>query len=101
MIYVVIGNKFMDKIVQFVVNFLNTLQGLRKTIVMMSLIILGAVFRVKGYISGDNMVDLLKGTVIAFFSANGLEHITTTIKEYINSKGQKEDETVLDVSEKQ
>lgn len=89
-----------DKVTQFIVNFLNTLQGLRKTAVMMALILLGAVFRVKGYISGDNMVDLLKGTVIAFFSANGLEHITTTVKEYINSKGQKVDQEVLDVQEK-
>lgn len=88
-----------EKINQFVVNFLNTLQGLRKTVVMLSLIILGAVFRVKGYISGDNFVELLKNTVIAFFSANGLEHISNTVKEYINSKGKKEEETVLNVTE--
>jgi hypothetical protein len=69
--------------------------------VMLSLILLAAIFRVKGYISGDNMVDLLKGTVIAFFSANGLEHITTTVKEYINSKGKKVEENVVQVSEKE
>jgi hypothetical protein len=86
---------------QYIINFLNTLQGLRKTMVMLSLILLGAVFRVKGYISGDNMVDLLKGTVIAFFSANGLEHITTTVKEYINAKGKKVEENVVSVSEKE
>jgi len=86
---------------QYIINFLNTLQGLRKTMVMLSLILLAAIFRVKGYISGDNMVDLLKGTVIAFFSANGLEHITTTVKEYINSKGKKVEENVVQVSEKE
>jgi hypothetical protein len=86
---------------QYIINFLNTLQGLRKTMVMLSLILLGAIFRVKGYISGDNMVDLLKGTVIAFFSANGLEHITTTVKEYINTKGKKVEENVVSVSEKE
>lgn len=89
-----------DKVTQFIVNFLNTLQGLRKTAVMLSLIAIAAVFRIKGYISGDNMVDLLKSTVIAFFSANGLEHITTTIKEYVNSKGKKVEEDVVDVQEK-
>jgi hypothetical protein len=47
------------------------------------------------------MVDLLKGTVIAFFSANGLEHITTTVKEYVNSKGKKVEENVVAVSEKE
>lgn len=86
--------------VNSVVNFLNTLQGLRKTAVMLSLIVLGAVFRVKGYMSGDNIVDLWKGTVIAFFSANGLEHISTTVKDYINAKGKKTEETVLDVEQK-
>jgi hypothetical protein len=69
--------------------------------VMLSLILLAAVFRVKGYIDGNNMVDLLKGTVIAFFSANGLEHITTTVKEYVNSKGKKVEENVVAVSEKE
>ena len=86
---------------QYIINFLNTLQGLRKTMVMLSLILLAAVFRVKGYIDGNNMVDLLKGTVIAFFSANGLEHITTTVKEYVNSKGKKVEENVVAVSEKE
>lgn len=86
---------------QYIINFLNTLQGLRKTMVMLSLILLAAVFRIKGYIDGNNMVDLLKGTVIAFFSANGLEHITTTVKEYVNSKGKKVEENVVAVSEKE
>jgi hypothetical protein len=66
---------------------------------MLLLVVLSAVFRVKNYISGDNMTDLLKGTVVAFFASNGLEHITTTVKEYINSKGQKKDETVVNVEE--
>ncbi len=83
---------------QKIIDFVSVFTGARKTIVMVSLIFICIVFRIKGLMSGDNMVDLLKGTCIAFFSANGLEHITSTVKEYINSKGQKEDKTVLGVS---
>ena len=83
-----------------VVNFINGFMGARKTIVMVGLIIIAVVFRVKGYTDGSNTVDLLKSTVIAFFSANGLEHISNTVKEYVNAKGQKVEENVLDVSEK-
>lgn len=90
----------MINMIEFLVNFLNALQGLRKTIVMGILIVLAIVFRVKGLISGDNMVQLLQGTVIAFFSANGLEHITNTVKQYIDSNGKKVNEDVISVSDK-
>jgi membrane peptidoglycan carboxypeptidase len=72
---------------------------MRKTAVMIGLMVLSVVLRVKGYLSGDNLTDLLKGTTIAFFSANGLEHMTSTIKEYVNSKGKKIDESIVDVKE--
>ena len=75
--------------IQFIINFLNALQGLRKTVVMGILIVLAVVFRIKGLISGDNMVQLLQGTTIAFFTANGLEHMTSTVKEYIGANGKK------------
>ena len=78
---------------QKILEFIGIFTGMRKTLVMFLLIFVGIVFRVKGYLSGDNFVDLLKGTTIAFFSANGLEHLTSTVKEYINSKGQKETQT--------
>ncbi len=90
----------MDRIIQYIINSLNVLQGLRKTVVMLSLMAIAVVMRVKGYLSGDNVSDMLKGTILGFFASNGLEHISGTVKEYINSKGQKEEETVLDVTEK-
>lgn len=86
--------------IQFIINFLNALQGLRKTVVMGILIVLAVVFRVKGLISGDNMVQLLQGTTIAFFTANGLEHMTSTVKEYIGANGKKIDENVISVSDR-
>jgi hypothetical protein len=72
------------------------ISGMRKTLVMFLLIVLGVAFRLTNYIDGGQFVDLLKGTVIAFFSANSIEHIGATIKEFINAKGQKVDEFTTD-----
>ena len=88
-----------QKILDFIISAVNTVQGLRKTLVMGALIAIGVWFRLKGYMSGDNVTDLLKGTALGFFAANGIEHVGTTIKEYINSKGQKVDQETVDVSE--
>jgi len=88
-----------QKIIDFFISSVNTLQGIRKTLVMVALITISVWFRLKGYMSGDNVTDLLKGTALGFFAANGIEHVGTTIKEYINSKGQKVEEETVDVSE--
>jgi hypothetical protein len=85
---------------QNIVNVLNSLQGIRKVLVMLSLVLIGVIFRIKGYLDGSNFVDLLKATTIAFFASNGVEHLTSTIKEYINVNGAKVDETVVDVEQK-
>jgi hypothetical protein len=77
-------------------EFLNIFFGFRKTIVMFVLIAIGIVFRLSNLVNGAEFVDLLKNTVIAFFAANSIEHFTTTIKTYIDSKGQKHDEEVVD-----
>ena len=85
--------------VQFLVNFLNAVQGFRKTLVMFTLIILAIVFRIKGYIDGTNMVQLLQGTAIGFFAANSVEHLTNTVREYIGVNGQKVEENDISVSD--
>jgi hypothetical protein len=77
---------------QKLAEFLNILFGFRKTIIMVLLFAVGIVFRLMNLVNGSEFVDLLKSTSVAFFAANGLEHITTTVKEYINSKGQKVDQ---------
>ena len=79
-----------------VAEWLSIVFGYRKTIVMVALIVLATVFRIKSYLDGSQFVDLLKNTTLAFFGANGLEHLTTTVKEYINSKGQKLADVVTD-----
>lgn len=81
---------------QYIVDFVNSVQGLRKTAVMVGLMAMGCILRVKGYISGDNLADLLKSTVVAFFAANGMEYLTTTVKTYVNSKGEEKKETIIE-----
>lgn len=73
---------------QKLADFLAVFLGLRKTIMMFALLFLGIIFRLKGYIDGAQMVDLLKGTTIAFFAANSVEHVGETVRHYVDAKGQ-------------
>lgn len=58
---------------------ISTIQGLRKWSIMFLLIIIGVTFRVTDLLSGVEFVALLKGTAIAFFSSNAIEHIKSAI----------------------
>lgn len=84
---------------QKLLDFIEVFTGARKTIVMVTLMLVAIIFRIKGLMTGGDVVELLKGTAIAFFSANGLEHIGTTIKEYVNNKGEKILKNDLEVTE--
>ena len=70
----------------FIKNLLSFLNGFRKFTIMLLLMVVGISFRISEHISGAEMVDLLKFTVIAFFSANGLEHMTSAVKEWLKNK---------------
>lgn len=67
-------------------ELLSVINGFRKFILMMLLLGVSVAFRVKGYISGGEFVDLLKATTLAFFSANGFEHMMETIQNYHDNK---------------
>lgn len=69
-----------------VAEFINIIFGFRKFIIMVLAMLISVTFRVKGYISGANMVDLLKATVISFFGSNSVEHIMTTVTAIAKSK---------------
>lgn len=71
---------------QYLVNFLNGLQGLRKTIVMLALMVITCIFRVKGLIGPDNFEGIMKSTVIAYFGSNSIEHFTAMVKTHLESK---------------
>jgi hypothetical protein len=84
---------------QYLVNFLNSFIGLRKTIVMLSLLVIACVFRIKGYIAPDNWENVLKSTVIAYFGSNSVEYYTTMVKERILANGKKVETTEIDAKE--
>lgn len=70
----------------YLVNFLNVFVGLRKSIVMILLMIIGVIFRVKGFLDGAQFVDLFKATVISYFGANSVEHFSSMIKDHLADK---------------
>ena len=81
---------------QKIVDFLNVFQGLRKTVVMLALIIITVIFRIKGLIAPDNFEGLLKATVVSYFGSNSIEHFTTMVKAHLDSKGQTKTVTEID-----
>lgn len=85
-------------------ELLNVTFGFRKFLLMILLLIIGVVFRIKGYVNGAEMVDLFKSTAISFFAANGVEHIVTCIKDYnagnvTKALGNQGDDTLVPASE--
>ncbi len=71
-------------------NIISFLNGFRKFIIMLVLVLVGIVFRVTDFISGAEMVDLLKHTAVAFMAANGVEHMMKATQEWVKGKIQKE-----------
>lgn len=71
---------------QYLVNFLNTFQGLRKSVVMLALITITSVFRYKGFVGSDNFEGLLKATVVSYFGSNSIEHFSAMVKAHLESK---------------
>jgi hypothetical protein len=71
---------------QKMIDFLNVFQAMNKSLVMLLLIVISMLFRTKGYISGDNFVDLLKATVVSYFGVTGVVHFTSMVKDHLASK---------------
>lgn len=67
-------------------DFIQFLNGFRKFTVMMILVVIGVTFRLSGYLSGAEMVDLLRYSAVAFMSANSIEHMIKGVKEWVKNK---------------
>ena len=61
-------------------KIVSTIQGLRKWSIMFLLVVVAIVFRVTDLLTGIEFVSLLKGTAIAFFGSNAVEHVKSAIK---------------------
>lgn len=71
---------------QKLIDFLNVFIDLQKALVMLLLITIGIVFRIYNLVSGQELVDLLKNTVIAFFAVQATQHIVSTMDTYYKDK---------------
>lgn len=67
-------------------ELLNVIFGFRKFILMLFVISIAVIFRILNFVNGSEMVDLLKATTVAFFGANGIEHIMTVVKGGMDAK---------------
>ena len=72
-------------------KIVSTIKGLRKWSIMLLLIIIGVVFRLNDLLTGVEFVALLKGTAIAFFSSNAVEHVKSAFKARQKSEDMSED----------
>lgn len=65
------------------VQFIN---GFRKWSIMILLIVIGVMFRITGYLSGQEMVDLLRYVGVSFMAGNSLEHMSKSVIEWVKNK---------------
>lgn len=71
---------------QKIAELINILFGFRKFLILLILYVIAIIFRVKGFINGDEMVRLIEPTTIAFIGANGVEHIVSAVKDHYAAK---------------
>lgn len=71
---------------KYLLDCLAVFQGLRKSIVMLLLMAIGTILTVKGYLSGNNFVTLFQATVISYFGANGVEHVSSMVQAHLENK---------------
>lgn len=83
---------------QKLAEWINVIFGFRKFIAWFGLFVVGIIFRVKGLMDGAQFVDLMKATFTGFVAANGVEHLMTTVKDYM-SKGASTSASVADTDE--
>jgi len=71
---------------QWLADCLEIFQDTNKTALMIGILILGSIFRIKGYIDGSQYTDLLRTTTVSYFGTNTVIHFTSMIKDAIASK---------------
>src|ERR1700749_5183058 len=71
---------------QKLAEFLLTIQGFRKFIVALLVILVSIIFRTKSLLSGSEFVDLTKAVTLGFLGTNSVEGITTVVKEHLAAR---------------
>ena len=57
-----------------------------KTAIMLLLLALASFFRMKGYVDGPGLVELLKTTTVSYFGTTTIVHFTSMIKDHLADK---------------
>jgi hypothetical protein len=73
---------------QKIADLINIIFGFRKFLAWLALFVVAVTLRLKSFIDGGQFVDLMKSTFLGFVAGNGVEHMMSVAKEYINVKGQ-------------
>ncbi len=71
---------------QKLADFLETFEDVNKTAIMLFLLGLAAVFRVKGFITPDGYVELMKTTTVSYFGTATVVHFTSMVKDHLANK---------------
>jgi hypothetical protein len=71
-----------DKLADFLEVFTDT----NKTAVMAILLILGCILRIKGYVDGGQLTELLKTTTVSYFATTTVSHFTSMAKDHLANK---------------
>ena len=69
-----------------VAEFFVLLQGFRKFIVALLILLVSIVFRIKGLLSGVEFVDLSKAITLGFFGTNSMEGLFSVVKEHLQAR---------------
>lgn len=69
--------------------FLGALNGFRKWSIMILLMTFGIIFLISGHLRGNEFVDLLRFTAVAFFSFNGIEHLGKAVVAWLDKRKKK------------
>ena len=80
-------------------ELLNIIFGFRKSLVLLLIIIIGIIFRTHNLVDGEQFVELLKTTTIAYMATYGIEYAVENARGYMKDKGSMSESGPADTDE--
>lgn len=69
-----------------IAEWLLVIQGFRKFIICLLVLLVSIVFRTKALLSGSEFVDLAKAVTLAFMGTNSMEGLFSVVKEHLAAR---------------
>lgn len=69
-----------------VAEFFLLLQGFRKFLICLLVLVVAIIFRAKSLVSGGEFVDLAKAVTLGFFGTNSMEGLFSVVKEHLQTR---------------